>query len=881
MGMKPSTLDHETLPSRYTRLAFSGKFWQLLLALGLLGSAFYFLFPQKQAQVRFYCNRGDYQRAQELIRNLLEAQPGSAENHELAARIALHLGRPDKAIRHLEKALDLGAPARETWERLATLYQWNQEPRKAMEALEHVAALSQDDPELLRRLLGYYRRFGLWKKETSTILKILDYEKKLPLDRVYADIEPASLRTRLSTDPWMVLIHETLRSLADQVRSQPENTALRLLLRHFYYLRLNIEADLEARGASYAFDPKSLVSRAASGFVQSGLIRKGMEFFAKLDHRSKSGIASRFHYAEILAWSGLKKEALDVAARLIRVPEARPQDLLRIARWAGWLGDRTVETSALETAFRRFPTHPDVLVQYAAFLLREERYAEAFEVYSTLARMDRLSTEDLERFLDCAQSTNDPHRMEEAFRIARNLQPQDIRWLRREALWRLKRGDFTGASRLFRQIFSTDRGSPEDLWAWIDAARASGDKTTLALIARNAERLATDRPELLETAAFLYNESGHPSQAYRLYRKLLENDPANSSLLDALIACALSSNDRTLRDDVTRLILSLAADGGLPEDRAARKLLDLGALSQAIRLYEARLRQDPHNPEWISSLIRLYRWADQPLKAAKLLADVSDTHPRNFEAALNAARAYLEADEPENAVPYLERAVQIQPDDPALLRQLATVYGWLQQDEKRVSVLERLARLVQLSPEDTLFLARIHLDRHRPQKAVTVLELQAQRRTLTVDESLTLVHAYHLMGKPQKALTMIHDLASAHSDDPDFLATLGNHALWMDQMSVALQLYERALRLDPKNLAALKGSAQIYAWNNDPQRAMARFEQYNRWNPLDFEVHYQLGELYYANGRRAAAYREYRKAKSLIRRVERMESASKEKDDRF
>ena len=100
---------------------------------------------------------------------------------------------------------------------------------------------------------------------------------------------------------------------------------------------------------------------------------------------------------------------------------------------------------------------------------------------------------------------------------------------------------------------------------------------------------------------------------------------------------------------------------------------------------------------------------------------------------------------------------------------------------------------------------------------------------------------------------------AAIAGNPSLLAELGDRALWLDRTSAALKFYEAALRLEPKNLRALKGSGQIFAWNNNPDRAIERFEAYNRLNPDDFEVRYQLGELYFANQRRGAAFKEYDK----------------------
>jgi tetratricopeptide (TPR) repeat protein len=161
------------------------------------------------------------------------------------------------------------------------------------------------------------------------------------------------------------------------------------------------------------------------------------------------------------------------------------------------------------------------------------------------------------------------------------------------------------------------------------------------------------------------------------------------------------------------------------------------------------------------------------------------------------------------------------------------------------------------------------LDRQEGIRALELLRHLKDRDPLPKEEGLLLAAAYEMTGKRDQAMAVYATLARSHQDDPALLAELGDRALWLNRYSAALTFYEAALKRDPKNLRALKGSAQIYAWNNDPKTAMARFEAYNRLNPDDFEVRYQLGELYFADQRPGPALKEYQKAMTLMDRMKR------------
>jgi tetratricopeptide (TPR) repeat protein len=130
-----------------------------------------------------------------------------------------------------------------------------------------------------------------------------------------------------------------------------------------------------------------------------------------------------------------------------------------------------------------------------------------------------------------------------------------------------------------------------------------------------------------------------------------------------------------------------------------------------------------------------------------------------------------------------------------------------------------------------------------------------------------LTSAYELLRQWDVVAAIYKRLAKENPDNADLLADLGNRALWMEKTDLALDFFESALKKNPKQLQALKGSAQIYASISDPGRAIERFEDYNRLNPDDYEARYQLGELYFSSNREGEAFRQYRKALSLMKQT--------------
>ncbi|SMC20102.1 Tetratricopeptide repeat-containing protein [Desulfacinum hydrothermale DSM 13146] len=870
MALERTALDKDALPSGYTRTAFSARFWALSALLVLLAMTAVFLFPSRTSLVLFFVEKGQWRSAQKILGYLLEAQPHNGENLLLAADLEVKLGRPDLAIQHLQKALGQGAPPTTTLSRLITLYEWTQQPQKAMETLEQLHLLSPEDPKVLRRLLAYYRRYGLWEQETRALVQLVRLERKIPPPKMYGWIEGEAVRQKLMKDPWVGHLRQTLWEITQAMETHPEDVRFQFLLRTLYYLRTNYESNLEARGADYQVDPTALVDSAAEAFLEAGLVDQAMDFFTEWDHIRQGGAAARLRFAHILAWSGLADEARQVLSTLVHAPQLNPEEFLAIASLARQLPDPELAILSLQKARERFPDDTQIALAQARLLMDEGRPVEAWKRFKSVIAKEPKNLQAIEGLLTAAQDSGDQTLLAESLPFADQLRPEDPQWIRLSAQVSLRAGDPNTACKKLRSLFAAGLGTEDDFWLLVQAARASGRREELLQAAQVAEKLGEKDPQMLRDAAFLFMEANAFESAYDLFSRLLESAPNDTDLLTNLVFAARQSGKPQLKEDAVLRILQMASAGRLSIETTEEALSQLGAGKKAIHLYEELAARRP-DPLVIQSLVRLYRWNGQPGKAADLLARISDKRPADPQAAMEAGKAYVQADRVDRAVVYLERALRGRPGDVRLRRSLATYYGWLGRMKDRMRHLEVLHKLGALPKEDYPDLAFHYLDRGAAQRARDLLLELSSMRALTVNESLALASAHELAGSPDLALNIYRSLAAQHPHDPDLLATLGNHALWLDQMEVALDFYERALRQDPNNLVALKGSAQIYAWNNDPQRAIARFEHYNRLNPLDFEVHYQLGELYHANGRQGAAFQEYRKAERLIRRVRRGE----------
>jgi Flp pilus assembly protein TadD len=104
-----------------------------------------------------------------------------------------------------------------------------------------------------------------------------------------------------------------------------------------------------------------------------------------------------------------------------------------------------------------------------------------------------------------------------------------------------------------------------------------------------------------------------------------------------------------------------------------------------------------------------------------------------------------------------------------------------------------------------------------------------------------------------------HELKLALSENPNNAgadAKLGRIALLRRNLDQARRCYQRALLLDPNQIDALKGMADIDASQGDSGPALKYLLRASQAAPLDDSVHYQLAALYRKLGRKEEAGRE-------------------------
>jgi len=355
-------------------------------------------------------------------------------------------------------------------------------------------------------------------------------------------------------------------------------------------------------------------------------------------------------------------------------------------------------------------------------------------------------------------------------------------------------------------------------------------------------------------------------QAIVALETFLKINPADVKVRKKLVEICLW--DSSYRKAYQHALYIAKQDGSKNSYLEVVKVAEQGGLiKEGFKIAQELYKKYPTDPTIQKQLIKLASWTNKPKVVASVLSNIADANEKSFKKALRAGNAWVEAGQLKKGMVYLEKALALQPDNIHLKKNLARYYSWKGSIPQMTVKLEQLEKKGLLNDKERIILAQSYIDRKQGQKVIKLYKYLNNAKTMPIQPALILASAYELENKRNLALNIYKRLALENSDNPGLLSKIGNHALWLENTKLALQFFESALKKDSANLAAIKGSGQIYAWNNDAQKAMERFELYNKLNPNDYEVRYQLGELYSTNNRQGDADREYQHALQLINNV--------------
>jgi tetratricopeptide (TPR) repeat protein len=362
----------------------------------------------------------------------------------------------------------------------------------------------------------------------------------------------------------------------------------------------------------------------------------------------------------------------------------------------------------------------------------------------------------------------------------------------------------------------------------------------------------------------LARESGDPSKIRKAVRIMHSHVPRNPKIYLTIAREAVASG--LTHEAIFAYEAYLRQRTG--DTNTQKKLAELyvwdGQAEKAFQMYRQLFEKFPKDSAIREKLIELAGWTQNASAIAFLVAEKANAMPSDYSLQVKAGDACIAAGQTKESIVFFERALTIAPNNINIRRKLAQYYGWIEQYDDRIRILESIQKYGRLTQSERIQVAQVALDKKQPEKVISLLTPLQKRQLLSETSGILLAQAFQQKGQNAKSIQIYKQLAQQYQDDPILLSKMGNQIMWMQNQDVAISFFKKALIQNPNNLDALKGSAQIYAYTNHPEKAIQFYNRYLKLNSDDYEVRYQLAELFYARGQKQNAFKHYQKALTLI-----------------
>ncbi|MBV8477052.1 MAG: tetratricopeptide repeat protein [Acidobacteria bacterium] len=427
----------------------------------------------------------------------------------------------------------------------------------------------------------------------------------------------------------------------------------------------------------------------------------------------------------------------------------------------------------------------------------------------------------------------------EAYQKGLAERPSSIEGLSGLAQTYAKMGRADEAEALLEKVLAANPRSTDDLRLAGELFLFQNPKQSLSFFNR-AEAIKPDaRTELL--VARTYQRLGDETEARRWLDRARNRAPNNSEVLRSV----------------------------------AGFLRDSGQYEQAIAILQSIPRKDANS---LAELAYTYQVGGRRKQAADTYVQAADAAKGQVEIQLNAAQALVNAGELGRAERLLERADALAPEHYRLHAIRGQILALENRPEQAAGEYQRaLAHLPEAVPEGVLYPISLHLDLYQLYRdtgdgAGADREATAARNLMEGINIQDATRPEFLRLRAAIAMAFNHpdaaerDLKEALTLAPSNTNITLNYAnlLWRtERRREAVEMYNRALKAEPANAAALSALGYLAREMGDPKAAEQYFLKLAELYPADYVPYLALGDLYTERREFPRAQQSYDKAHQL------------------
>ena len=138
-----------------------------------------------------------------------------------------------------------------------------------------------------------------------------------------------------------------------------------------------------------------------------------------------------------------------------------------------------------------------------------------------------------------------------------------------------------------------------------------------------------------------------------------------------------------------------------------------------------------------------------------------------------------------------------------------------------------------------------------------------QTKNRDLERKIAQAESLIAVGKQKEAIAIYESIVKVNSEHLRSWQRLAQLYSWNDMPDKTISAYEEIVRLNPMDIDAQKTLAQFYLWNDKQTEAIDLYEKILVFQPDDLEIHKKLAQLYSWNNQPEKAIAQYEKIVSL------------------
>ncbi len=505
-------------------------------------------------------------------------------------------------------------------------------------------------------------------------------------------------------------------------------------------------------------------------------------------------------------------------------------------------------------------TEPKMLKTYATAALISRDEFKAYQLFKQLSNITPKDPDVFEKLYDLASRAGTKDEVANYLKAFTALKPNDAKAQKTLGDLLYEKKDETGALNAYRLALKADstlkgfysryaslvmnRGNDNEKLKALEGAAASGEADV----------------KMYTALGNIYANKGILPKAISSFEKAAQLDPKNPALLSSLAACQVK------KGLITEAIMTYEQVVAM-DPRAEKEFKSLGDLymsqkksGPALTAYKKYLEKNPTDEE-VAAIVGEEAFKSKSYTdAVKYLSKVTGKSGKTVKFMQMYGEAALGAKDIPRALIIYKDLSALLPKDPSIMKKLYEVSKESGAKEDALNYLKRYTAYMPRDADAQVELGDMLYDRNDESGA-----LKAYSKARAVNPSLKGFYKKYvklvLNSKvtPAVRAAALTGAIKAGEADAAIYVEAGKMYLTPKTYPKAIEMFENAAKLDPKNASILSFLANAQMKNGSYTEAAITFEQALAMNPGAVKEYKMLGDLYVKQKKTDAAMNAYRK----------------------